>query len=204
MGKYLITRSEEYGILRILTTDTELFLSAYDVARSLGYKRPGDAVRAHCHDGMKFVVPTQSGSSEELLFITEEDAYSFIEHCCLPAAQGYEQFLRGELPAFRKHFTHNLYKETARKAQCDDRGSEADTTADGKSIDVNKLSEKLAAAKISVLLIMSLIDILENEFGIHFPSGEASGCDLQPVPGIPDALLPVIDALAGAMSSKNL
>ena len=103
MGKYLVTNSEEYGVLRIITDDHRIYLSAMDVARSLGYKRPSDAVRNHCPGAMKLMVPIPDfGGMELTSFIPEEEAIEFVDSCHLPGAYDYHDFLRSELPFIKK------------------------------------------------------------------------------------------------------
>ena len=208
MGKYLITRSKKYGTLRILTTDTELFVSAIDVARALGYKRPGDAVRDHCRMATQFAVPTQEGGNETTLFIPETEAYRFTDSCRLPAAGEYGAFLREELPAFRLRFATNEPQNVG--------GMNADFSPGewskvfGKNDDecqplrrIDKASERLAAAKISMMIIMALVEVLDKEFGMRLNCDGFDFAQSNHVPGIPDALLPVIDSLACAVSGEE-
>ena len=65
---------------------------------------------------------------------------------------------------------------------------------------INKASERLVAAKITMMIIMALVEVLDKEFGMRLTCDGFDFAQSHHVPGIPDALLPVIDALAGAVS----
>ena len=53
MNELQIFNSEEFGDIRTIEIDGKPYFVANDVARALGYKRPADAVTAHCKGSVK-------------------------------------------------------------------------------------------------------------------------------------------------------
>lgn len=98
-----IFTNEQFGNVRtIVEGETVLFCGA-DVARSLGYKSPKDAVLAHCKGAVKRRTPTTSGE-QEMTFITEGDVYRLAARSNLPTAEKFERWVFDEvIPAIRKH-----------------------------------------------------------------------------------------------------
>jgi anti-repressor protein len=83
--------------------DGEPLFCASDVARVLGYKEPGLAVRTHCHGGAKRTLIDSMGRKQTANFIPERDVYRLIMHSRLPEAERFEAWVVGEvLPSIRK------------------------------------------------------------------------------------------------------
>lgn len=57
MNSLQIFNSEEFGEIRTIEIDGKPYFVANDVARALGYKRPADAVTAHCKGVGKTPIP---------------------------------------------------------------------------------------------------------------------------------------------------
>src|SRR5699024_4943111 len=74
-----------------------------DVAQALGYRRPADAIAAHCKGVC--VLPTPSnGGIQQMKFIPEGDVYRLIVHSKLPSAERFERWVFDEvLPSIRQH-----------------------------------------------------------------------------------------------------
>ena len=86
----------------MLVNDKSYFL-ANDVARALGYKRPADAISAHCKGSVKHRYLT-NGGEQEAKFIPEGDIYRLIMKSKLPSAEKFESWVMDEiLPSIRKH-----------------------------------------------------------------------------------------------------
>ena len=94
--------NSEFGALEVLEIDGKPYFPATACAKVLGYKRPADAITAHCKGSVKYRVPT-NGGEQELKFIPEGDLYRLIVHSKLPAAERFERWVFDEvLPAIRK------------------------------------------------------------------------------------------------------
>lgn len=63
--------SIEFGNLRTLEKDGEILFCASDVANSLGYVRPADAISAHCRSTVKHSIATNQGNTTAMNFIKE-------------------------------------------------------------------------------------------------------------------------------------
>lgn len=84
--------------------DGELWFSGVDVARTLGYKRPSDAIRQHCKPKgiLKESLPTHGGL-QEVLLINEPNIYRLIVKSKLESADRFETWLFEEvIPTIRK------------------------------------------------------------------------------------------------------
>lgn len=98
-----IFTNEQFGNVRtIIDGETVLFCGS-DVAKSLGYSRPNEAVNTHCKGTVKRRTPT-NGGEQEMSFVTEGDVYRLIIRSNLPEAVKFEKWLFEEvLPSIRKH-----------------------------------------------------------------------------------------------------
>lgn len=74
-----VFQSEQFGSVRTLDEDGKVYFCGADTAKSLGYKRPKDAIAAHCKGAVKRRTLT-NGGMQELLFIPEGDLYRLITH----------------------------------------------------------------------------------------------------------------------------
>lgn len=98
--------NEEFGTIRTVTIDNKPYFVASDIAKSLGYKRPNDAVSAHCRYTVKHSIPHPQSKSKTLSvnIIPEGDVYRLITHSELPSAEKFETWVFDEvLPSIRKH-----------------------------------------------------------------------------------------------------
>lgn len=98
-----IFNNELFGEIRTLEDENgKILFCGSDVAKSLGYARPADAISAHCKGVC--VLPTPSaGGVQNTKFITEGDIYRLIAHSKLPAAEQFEHWVFDEvLPTIRK------------------------------------------------------------------------------------------------------
>ena len=75
---------------------------ASDVARTLGYARPDNAVRSFCKGASKQCIPT-AGGPQTVFIIPERDVIRLIMRSRLPEAERFEEWIVGEVvPAVRK------------------------------------------------------------------------------------------------------
>ncbi len=102
MDKNIVLESKTYGVIRAVHAEHGLLLCATDVARALGYKKPGNAVRDHCSNVLKLGFPTDGGM-QPMSFITPAEAWCFCRSCNLPGADDLTDYLfRVVLPAVKK------------------------------------------------------------------------------------------------------
>lgn len=102
MNELQIFRNQEFGALGVLEQDGKPYFPATACAKALGYKRPADAISAHCKGSVKCRVLT-NGGEQELKFIPEGDLYRLITHSKLPSAERFEMWVFDEvLPTIRR------------------------------------------------------------------------------------------------------
>ena len=117
MNDLQVFQNSEFGELRGLEQDGKPYFPATACAKVLGYKRPADAITAHCKGSVKYRVPT-NGGNQELNFIPEGDLYRLIVHSKLPAAERFEKWVFDEvLPSIRRTGSYGQPDITAIIAQ---------------------------------------------------------------------------------------
>lgn len=95
--------SNMFEDIRTITDNNIVYFCANDVAKNLGYKRPNDAVSAHCRATVKYSTLI-SGKMQMINYITESDVYRLIAHSKLPKAVEFEKWIFEDiLPSIRKH-----------------------------------------------------------------------------------------------------
>lgn len=103
MNELKIFENAEFGSVRTVEINNKIFFVANDVAKALGYKRPADAVTAHCKGSVKHRYLTDGGE-QELKIIPEGDIYRLVIKSQLPSAERFERWVFDEvLPSIRKH-----------------------------------------------------------------------------------------------------
>lgn len=103
MDKLQIFENPDFGTIRTITENEKTLFCGSDVARALGYKRPNEAIAAHCKGTVKRRTPT-NGGVQEMLFISEGDIYRLAAKSELPGAEKFESWIFDEvLPSIRKH-----------------------------------------------------------------------------------------------------
>lgn len=103
MNELQIFENSEFGTVRTVQLEGKIYFVANDVAKALGYKRPADAVTAHCKGSVKHRYLTDGGE-QELKLIPEGDIYRLVIKSQLPSAEKFESWVFDEvLPSIRKH-----------------------------------------------------------------------------------------------------
>ena len=103
MSELQIFENSEFGSVRTVDIDGKIYFVANDVAKALGYKRPADAVTAHCKGSAKHRYLTEGGE-QEMKVIPEGDIYRLVIKSQLPTAEKFERWIFDEvLPSIRKH-----------------------------------------------------------------------------------------------------
>ena len=113
MNELIIFKSPEFGEIRTVEEDGKVLFCGSDVARALGYKRPKDAISAHCKGTVKRRIGVRTGTKAdgtpavqniEMNFIPEGDIYRLAAKSELPGADKFESWIFDDvLPSIRKH-----------------------------------------------------------------------------------------------------
>ena len=107
-----IFNSKDFGQIRTVEINGKLYFVANDVARALGYKRPADAVTAHCKGSVKHRCLTDAGE-QELKVIPEGDIYRLTTRSKLPSAEKFESWVFDEVvPSIRTNGGYIVGQET--------------------------------------------------------------------------------------------
>lgn len=115
MNKLKIFNSAEFGDIRTTEIDGKPYFVANDVARALGYKRPADAVTAHCKGSVKHRYLTDGGE-QELKVIPEGDIYRLTVRSKLPSAEKFEKWVFDEvIPSIHQYGAY-MTEQTIEKA----------------------------------------------------------------------------------------
>lgn len=103
MNEIKVFENQEFGRVRTVIIDGKPYFVANDVAKSLGYKRPADAVAVHCKGSVKHRYLTDGGP-QEIKLITEGDVYRLVMKSKLPAAERFEEWVVDVvLPSIRQN-----------------------------------------------------------------------------------------------------
>ena len=110
-----IFENDNFGQLRTIDDNGKVMFVASDVAKTLGYNRPNDAVNAHCRYTVKYRIPHPQGKGTlEVNIIPEGDLYRLITHSKLPAAEKFESWVFDEvLPTIRKTGSYKTPKQSS-------------------------------------------------------------------------------------------
>lgn len=89
--------------VRTVEIDGEIWFVASDVAKTLGYVRPNDAVSQHCRYTAKHRISDNQGIGHDYLVIPESDVYRLIIKSQMPRAEKFEDWIFSEvIPTIRK------------------------------------------------------------------------------------------------------
>lgn len=110
MEQLKIFESEEFGQVRTVTRDGEVWFIARDVAEALGYANASDAISKHVDREDKGVAKCDTpGGTQELTVINESGLYSLILSSKLGSAKRFKRWVTSEvLPAIRKTGSYDM------------------------------------------------------------------------------------------------
>ena len=74
-SKIQIFNNPKFGNVRMIEENGSILFCGNDVASALGYKRPKDAIAAHCRGAVKRRLTDTLGREQETNFIPEGDVY---------------------------------------------------------------------------------------------------------------------------------
>lgn len=117
MDKIQIFESTEFGSVRTAEQDGKIWFCGKDVASSLGYVKPANAIRDHCKGVTEIMTPT-SGGIQKMKFISEGDIYRLAAKSELPGVDKFESWIFDEvLPSIRKTGTYHVMQSTTDKTK---------------------------------------------------------------------------------------
>lgn len=103
MNSIQIFSNPAFGSVRTVDINGKPYFVANDIAKALGYKRPADAVTAHCKGSVNRRYLTDGGE-QEMKVIPEGDVYRLIVRSQLPSAERFEMWVFDEvLPSIRRN-----------------------------------------------------------------------------------------------------
>lgn len=85
MNALTVFENETFGSVRTLDEEGNVLFCGNDVAKALGYKRPADAIAAHCKESANHRLLT-AGGEQSVKFIPEGDVYRLAAKSELPVA----------------------------------------------------------------------------------------------------------------------
>jgi len=98
-----VFKDDRFGSIRAFEIDSSPWFVAKDIAESLGYKVPKDAIGSHCKGAVKRRLPT-SGGLQQMNTIPESDLYRLIMKSELPSAEAFQDWVfEVVLPDIRKN-----------------------------------------------------------------------------------------------------
>ena len=111
-----VFQNAQFGEIRTLDENGKVLFCGNDIAKALGYARPGKAIIDHCKGVLKRDTLT-AGGKQEMSFITEGDVYRLISHSKLEDAQKFEAWVFDDvLPSIRRnggYMTDSLVQQDA-------------------------------------------------------------------------------------------
>ena len=104
MNELTIFENPEFGAIRTLTIDDEVWFVGKDVATALGYSDTSDALKKHVDPEDKLTRRfADSGQNREMYIINESGLYSLVLSSKLPTARKFRRWVTSEvLPSIRK------------------------------------------------------------------------------------------------------
>ena len=96
MNELMIYNHEHFGQVRTVDIDGKRGLVATDVAKALGYKDAGKAIRQHCKGGVKHPILT-NGGIQNVSVIFKPDLYRLAANSELPGADEFESWIFDEV-----------------------------------------------------------------------------------------------------------
>lgn len=117
-NKLQIFSSEQFGEIRSIVIDGEIWFVGKDVAQALGYKRERDAIKDHVDDEDKLTRQiTASGQRREMTLINESGLYSLVFLSQLESAKKFKRWITSEvLPSIRKTGGYRTNQESVTTA----------------------------------------------------------------------------------------
>ena len=106
MNNLQIFNNQQFGQIRVVDVNTIPYFVGYDVALTLGYAKPRNAIMQHVdsEDALKQGVSDNQGIVHEMTLINESGVYSLVFGSKLPSAKQFKRWVTSEvLPSVRKY-----------------------------------------------------------------------------------------------------
>lgn len=105
MNELQIFKSPEFGQVRTIVKNDEVWFIGKDVAETLGYSNPPKAIRDHVDEDDKLTERiVLSGQNREVIIINESGLYSLVLSSKLPSAKKFKRWITKEvIPSIRKY-----------------------------------------------------------------------------------------------------
>lgn len=103
--------NEEFGNVRTLTIDGDLWFVGKDIAECLGYSKARNAISSHVDNEDKKDAPIQGtlGGAQTMKVVNESGVYSLIFGSKLESAKKFKKWVTSEvLPSLRKTGTYTI------------------------------------------------------------------------------------------------
>lgn len=99
MNELIIFNNPKFGNIRTITENGKTLFCGADVAKALGYKKPQNAITAHCKGALKRGIPHPQSPDKtiEMLFILQGDIYRLAAKSELPGAEEFESWIFYEI-----------------------------------------------------------------------------------------------------------
>lgn len=106
MNELKIFQNPEFGAVRTIIIDDEVWFVGNDVARALGYQKPDQAVRTNVsdEDSTLMGVSDSNNHTQQMKVINESGLYDLVFESRLPSAKRFRHWVTSEvLPSIRKN-----------------------------------------------------------------------------------------------------
>lgn len=106
MNEVMIFSNEDFGPVRTIWINDKPYFCGSDVAKSLGYAKPRNAIEMHCKGALKQGVGVVTGKKADgssavqtvsMTFIPEGGVFRLITHSRLPSVQKFESWVFDEV-----------------------------------------------------------------------------------------------------------
>lgn len=114
MNEMQIFNNPEFGTIRIVERESEVWFVGKDIAEALGYSNPRDAIDRHVdtEDKNTVVNPDGNRGNPNMTIINESGLYSLVLSSKLPGAKKFRRWVTSEvLPSIRKTGGYNIPKD---------------------------------------------------------------------------------------------
>lgn len=119
MNELKIFENAEFGQIRTVQLNNEIYFVGKDIADALGYERADNAIRTHVDDEDKLMHRiSASGQSRNMTIINESGLYALIFGSKLESAKRFKHWVTSEvLPAIRKTGSYQKPKSALEQLQ---------------------------------------------------------------------------------------
>lgn len=113
MNEMQIFNNPEFGTIRTVERESEVWFVGKDIAEALGYSNPRKALIDHVDDEDKGVTKCDTlGGGQEMTIINESGLYSLVLSSKQPGAKKFRRWVTSEvLPSIRKTGGYNIPKD---------------------------------------------------------------------------------------------